>query len=266
MSADDKFVTPQPSWAPLLQQEKLQSPIGMDQSCDFNAAPSIDGCISIDSKEGLLKCRGLVVDTIEYYSDEILPEYFLEWEKSDSDPEYNHFVEELWDEMVLASSPPSTVYSETELLEAFSRTLMASLGRIELAQVGGSTPILKEFYIRFVKHPDHPEHPLGKALESVQRSDDEDIEPLMTSAFAAGAKRKFFRTERGYFGLGPAVMGVGDSCCVLFGSNVPHLLLHTPKNGRYKFLGEAYVHGLMNGEAMEMWEEGTLDLQEFEIM
>lgn len=61
-------------------------------------------------------------------------------------------------------------------------------------------------------------------------------------------------------------MGVGDSGCVLFGSRAPHLLLQTLKNGRYKFLGEANIHGLMNKEMIKIWEEGTLNLRESEIM
>jgi Heterokaryon incompatibility protein (HET) len=260
-------VTSQPSWAPTLAKNYNQKPLGMDPSCGYAAATLIDEHISIDSDEAILKCRGVIVDKIDYYSDPIKPEYFVELEKADSDPRYFHFVEELWDEMVLTTSPPSTVYrSHRNQLEAFVMTLMAASSGSGRLGVATGMQVFERFYSDFVEVRSRPRHPLGKALEAVEPSDDEDLEPLLTSAFAKATNRRFFRTDKGYFGLGPDVVIVGGRCCVLLGSHVPHLLYQMPDSGRYILLGEAYIHGLMDGEAMKMWEEGALDLCQFEIL
>jgi hypothetical protein len=260
-------VTSQPSWAPTFLKNYNQNPLGMEPFCTYAAATLIDEHISIDSDEAILKCRGVFVDKIEYYSDPIKPEYFVELEKGDTDPQYYHFVEELWDEMVLASSPPSTIYcSPKEHLEALIMTLMAGSNGIRGLNFKTDMQVFERLYSSFVNVEDRPKHPLGKAMESVEPSDDLDLEPLLTSAFAKATNRRFFRTEKGYFGLGPDVIRVGDRCCVLFGSQVPHILCQIPESAQYVLVGEAYINGLMDGEAIKMWENAALELCQFEIV
>lgn len=59
--------------------------------------------------------------------------------------------------------------------------------------------------------------------------------------------RSFFVTEKGYFGLGPHILRRGDVCHILKGARVP-FMLRKADEGAYKLVGEAYVHGIMNGE------------------
>ncbi|KUJ13377.1 HET-domain-containing protein [Mollisia scopiformis] len=73
-----------------------------------------------------------------------------------------------------------------------------------------------------------------------------------TSRFCAG--RKLFSTREGSLGLGPSVLKEGDLCCILFGAPVPLILRCAGK--QYKLVGEAYVHGVMKGEAMVDWMLG----------
>ena len=72
------------------------------------------------------------------------------------------------------------------------------------------------------------------------------------AANGASTNRKFARTAKGYFVLGPKVLEVGDVVCVLFGGKMPFCL--RPWGRHYLLVGECYVHGLMGGEAME-WKE-----------
>jgi hypothetical protein len=54
-----------------------------------------------------------------------------------------------------------------------------------------------------------------------------------------------------YFGLAPPDTRVGDIICILFGCSVPVVLRPVPnEKGRYNFIGECYVHGMMDGEAI----------------
>jgi hypothetical protein len=66
-----------------------------------------------------------------------------------------------------------------------------------------------------------------------------------------------FRTLQGYVGLGHAQAKVGDTVCLLSGCSVPVILRLC--DGGYKVVVEAYVHGIMDGEA---WEFGDSKLEE----
>lgn len=72
------------------------------------------------------------------------------------------------------------------------------------------------------------------------------------SRFCTG--RKVFCTKQGALGLGPALLREGDLCCVLFAAQVPFILRSVGK--MYQLVGEAYVHGIMKGEAMVDWMIG----------
>lgn len=73
--------------------------------------------------------------------------------------------------------------------------------------------------------------------------------------------RRLFRTGRGFLGLVPEKAIKGDLICILFGCSVPVVLRRhsSPQTlGDYfEFIGECYVHGLMEGEAFEIQKSET---------
>ena len=84
------------------------------------------------------------------------------------------------------------------------------------------------------------------------------------SANGASKNRIFAKTKKGYYVLGPKVSQPGDVVCVLFGGKLPFCL--RPLGDRYLLVGECYVHGLMNGEAIEMMSRKELAEEVFEIV
>jgi hypothetical protein len=58
-------------------------------------------------------------------------------------------------------------------------------------------------------------------------------------------------------GLVSADVQEGDSVSVFLGGCTPFALKRMSE-GHYEFLGERYVHGLMNGEAISYMDEGLL--------
>ena len=62
--------------------------------------------------------------------------------------------------------------------------------------------------------------------------------------------RRLFVTSSGHLGLGPAGMMSGDIVAILFGGNVPYIL-RPLVNKQWHFVGECYLDGYMDGEAME---------------
>ena len=62
--------------------------------------------------------------------------------------------------------------------------------------------------------------------------------------------RQFCVTRKGYMGWAPPTAKPGDCICIFFGGQVPYVV--RPNGKEYEFLGEAYIHGIMNGEALSM--------------
>lgn len=68
--------------------------------------------------------------------------------------------------------------------------------------------------------------------------------------------RSFIITSRGRCGISPLGTQVGDVVAVLFGGGVPYVI-RRHEHG-FLFVGESYVDGLMEGEAVQEWREGDL--------
>jgi hypothetical protein len=85
--------------------------------------------------------------------------------------------------------------------------------------------------------------------------------------------RKFFRSRGGVyqdereqlFGLAPTKSQVGDLIVILFGCSVPVILreFHARDDHYFELVGEAYVHGMMDGEAFSR-EKPEYPYDEFE--
>jgi hypothetical protein len=65
-------------------------------------------------------------------------------------------------------------------------------------------------------------------------------------------------------GFAPFSSQEGDFVCVLRGCSVPVILRRT-SGDHYVFVGEAYVHGTMDGEIMDQVKRGRLHEQQFAI-
>ncbi|MDI1489258.1 MAG: hypothetical protein OHK93_008536 [Ramalina farinacea] len=77
--------------------------------------------------------------------------------------------------------------------------------------------------------------------------------------------REFFIADNGADAFMGIVMGApadGDCVCILFGGDTPFVL--RPKdNGEWHFIAEAYVHGIMDGEALAHQDRQSFAVEEF---
>jgi hypothetical protein len=73
--------------------------------------------------------------------------------------------------------------------------------------------------------------------------------------------RRPFTTNNGYVGVGPASLGPGDLIYLFPGSKTPFII--RALNGEtFSLIGEAYVDGIMHGEAVKtkpQWKEVCLE-------
>ena len=77
-----------------------------------------------------------------------------------------------------------------------------------------------------------------------------DLHLYTTSFVYIAGLRRLFVTEKGYIGLGAKSVQTGDKVFVFPGGLVP-FVLRTSIEGDYHLVGEAYVHGIMRGEALK---------------
>ncbi|KAF5845495.1 hypothetical protein GGP41_003071 [Bipolaris sorokiniana] len=79
-----------------------------------------------------------------------------------------------------------------------------------------------------------------------------------TAAYLAESTRCFL-TRDGRLGLGPRITAGGDQIWLPMGADTPFVLrpLH---DGNFKILGQAYLHGVMHGEAVAHLTEGDFEV------
>lgn len=86
----------------------------------------------------------------------------------------------------------------------------------------------------------------------------------MSLSVLALVGRKLATTEKGLLALVPEEAREGDRVAVLYGCNFPVLL--RPAGDAFRYVGECYVDGLMDGEAIEAREKGDFnDLHSLDI-
>jgi hypothetical protein len=81
----------------------------------------------------------------------------------------------------------------------------------------------------------------------------------------ACAGRRFFTTKNGRTGLGPDECLPGDVICTFLGGLFQFILRPVDNSESFTLVGESYVHGLMDAEALDMLDAGKMQLQDFAI-
>ncbi|KAK4195558.1 heterokaryon incompatibility protein-domain-containing protein, partial [Triangularia verruculosa] len=141
---------------------------------------------------------------------------------------------------------------------------LAKLHILALTEDNPSTPSWEELE-QFYHNPTYVMRRKRDNEIVLVRQDDERFSASFQKRYG---KRKLFFTEKGYLGLGPASAKAGDVVAILPGAEGPFILRHGhPESDEEEervmsLVGQAYVHGIMNGEAVEM--EG-FELQDLEL-
>lgn len=84
------------------------------------------------------------------------------------------------------------------------------------------------------------------------------LDTIALDQFTRMLFRSMFLTEGGYIGVAPPQAREGDTVFFVKGSRVPLIL--RPRGDRWELIGDAYVHGVMQGEAFKEEECGELVL------
>ncbi|KAI9774468.1 MAG: hypothetical protein M1839_001701 [Geoglossum umbratile] len=249
-----------PSWVPFCRDVELTScTFGIHSSFYYDASSGAQWSPPTVVETNCLEVRGTVVDVVtKTYQFSALDLEDPDTTKSDQ-PETSQkgTLSHIWADT--QDNQSTCAYSEEERLSAFSLTLCAGLSTYKSAEDN-----LEQHNNDFaaywnLQHSLTPDQALLQA-----RATQGDPEKFLLDMKLVCEGRSFLCTEKGYYGLGPCIARPGDLCCVLFGANVPFLLRRVD-GARCKLVGEAFVHGLMRGEAAGMVRRNVLREEVFVV-
>lgn len=148
-------------------------------------------------------------------------------------------------------------YSSTHTAECLNRPDTSN----KVAYIGGGT--VAEAYLQTLLLNIRPDGK-PKSIDAFEKWLWKDEQPD-TNAWVRWLhfKYRLVISEKGYLGIVPPHTQAGDIVCVLFGCSMP-VILRKAEN-HYIFIGESYVHGIMDGEAIQQMNEGLFKQEVFAL-
>lgn len=239
-----------PSWVPQWDESERMIPISRSFAFDWNSCGPTR--VSAEVLKSVLRIEGIVVDTVKSKTD---IDNSL-WFDSRNCAFPDHPVLEFWRSQ--ASSP--TIYPTGEAsIEAYAAVLTAGLDRHANKAVEKRVDFRADFMGYIMRLLETSEQDPNVVEETAS----ENWSMFEYRARLCSMNRSVFNTNMGYMGLGPNALLPDDIVCVLLGGIVPFVL--RPREGYYQLVGDAYVHGMMDAEAVSKCEAGELARQIFEI-
>lgn len=257
-----------PSWVPdwrTYQSFVLSEPVNPHRAHGTSSAK-----LAFDENDRLLRINGLQIDEIKICSRPLETKEF-HLKKPFGDNELT--IEYIWRDICKRDQfNLSGQYLNGEDCHVFACMQTLSNGCVQIAsrekmpyhEIPKSRWLEQEamYLVKAFGKSDIVALDLSQIAEEAENKHKE--EQWSRSANGASKNRIFAKTNKGYYVLGPKVTQPGDIVCVLFGGKLPFCL--RPLGDRYLLVGECYVHGLMNGEAMEMMSRHELVEETFDIV
>ena len=236
------------SWIPTWSREVVVLSLGVYQDHYFDV--EYDACVGMDAfwelseSDRSLDLHGFVFDVVAEH---------LETEELDND---GIAVPREVDDLMCAMLRFRTCSDDSleERLAAIGQTITAGFRNQDPEQFTAEFAAFRNFLAQEISNQGRRmlKELIPEGTEELhRRANGKSIDDIYWSASRFSSGRRVFATKQGKIGLGPTVLRDGDLCCVLFGAQVPFILRST--GDKYKLVGEAYVHGVMKGEAMVDW-------------
>ncbi|KAI8939245.1 hypothetical protein NX059_005071 [Plenodomus lindquistii] len=261
--AGTTFLTDWPSWVPDWRHEKASNALSTSQTADiYNASEGQPLCLGYSRIANALPVQGIEVDYIVAYSDR-LASYGFGYVTYQEEVDFVQMASALYARRPFSNSytMPGTDFERARMIiQTLTANLTNTYSRASedpefqadaLAWLGAHAPNLR------------PSLPISQYLSAMmkQRPDPGRFHEAFVRACV---DRRFFVTKQGLMGIGPNTMKEGDILVILFGGRVPYLL--RASNDAYRFLGECYVPGMMNGEEVQKWRDDGSKRTFFELV
>lgn len=243
-----------PRWTKVNPTETLNA---ASHSNGYNASKS--SAFSPRFLEGRsLLVKGFVFDTVVWCSES------LDATQSSNDAQRSGFTK-IWKHIFEPKQPRPLIYENA--YRAFSLTLTAgqlnsTAGKLQPEYLEKHFASFCAYWTGAMQACSDEEIRLPQEMLSIAKHG--ESEPFERTSSYICHQRKFFITAKGYFGIGPRVLQVDDTCSIFFGAEVPYILRQC-EDESFLFLGECYVHGIMHGEAIDMLHDGVLEESSFYV-
>ena len=146
----------------------------------------------------------------------------------------NSLFEYFWRTLVAGKDHTGVLKAPSEYAEIFALLLNTA---------NGCSPTI----------PDQPQYKRKLTLKNLESRRPHRLYREMQIAYKAAVRnRKFCTTSKGYMGLFPRGTQAGDRICVFLGGPVLFVLRPHKPSKSYQLIGECYVHGIMDGEILEV--------------
>jgi hypothetical protein len=239
----DRSLLNNPSWIPTLHREgyDMRAGVHSENFKGYDAHAGFPRNLQLMESREVLQVHGIVFDTITESTKE------FEYERLKKSSQKDRFMARLLAAaMALSMGYPGSIQETIQhiymALSGYYRNLEQGLRdfaafRLELSAMNPE------------QTRDGPGTLLPEGLATAREAAKEGNADGQNLKWMTWITRKrVFVTESGLIGAGPAPLRSGDLCCILFGGRVPFLL--RPTESAYRLVGEAYINGVMQGEAV----------------
>ena len=165
-----------------------------------------------------------------------------------------------WIEDQIQMAAELSAYGTTKVgTDAFWRTLIANLAQPEgLGQPSEATDNYLKYFQAYVKLQNLLAQAEAGTDVSISKKEHDMSLAFQVSMVRVAATRSLCTTEGGYLVMAPLQTECGDHVCLLSGGKLPYIVrapigdetLAVGKGTPMEFIGDAYIHGLVKGEAM----------------
>jgi hypothetical protein len=245
-----------PSWIPDFSRLSDRYPIGSHFNCHFRACgdKSIPRAY-LSNDDSVLHLNGIIVDEICMLAQcplDISQECDTGFDSTSARNKESVWIKEC---QSLATNACHNLSAE-ERKETFYRTMLC-----DLTDKGTQAPAEYSGYFEgFLK---------ALCSDTEEAEDGEGILKNLQCGYTVEASmvkfavsRRFCITREGRMGQAPRTAEIGDLICIFEGGRVPFVLKRKVEE-KFSFVGESYVHGIMQGEAMNGIEDS---MREFAIL
>lgn len=234
-----------PTWVPrwIMASDTEARPIPLTYSFEYRQAPyrasrGSPAFCSETGKDKTLTVTGLIFDTITWTSllleAKNLGSDVQEWEPRFREAKMSA-IETVWRDLLAQAQGKPIEHLATETSFTFSR------GR----------PRSPDYVDNFLAYCENLRSLIGSESKSPFPPPRLDKGVALDGEWAMMRcrDRRLAFTAKQRLALVPLIAQVGDTCCIIQGMDVP-VVLRPTSQGSYKFVGEAYVNEVMDGELM----------------
>ena len=233
-----------PSWVPRWDQAKYRHPILRSSRLHgaYNTSQGLHFTYERDPKDTVLKVPGIWFDTITTERGIDCEEEFFPRDRP-LDP---HPILEFWLE---SEAEPSFYPTGEPSIDVYPSVL--TLGSTTKSNQTEQEPVHQQadFSAYIIQLMESSQRSISEYKSLQERGKYGNATSWASEARNTTWGHSFFTTKKGYMGLGSQAMRVGDVVTILAGSEVPLILRQAGEI--FHLVGESYVHGIMNGEAVQ---------------